>query len=173
MQPLEMVDRSRIIPLGFYRTGYSVTPPVDGDEVGGIPVWYANTTGSPQWDPAASATYRPFIFGYIEDPGSATKKQVYHEMKIQVYNGTSAYRQMLYRFYMTLSADQMLYSRMFGAPPCAPYPWLLIAMEQPSKGQSGSNSGLIDPTLSVYVAHVGNDACPTVGNSMHSLSGKG
>ena len=102
--------------LGFYRTGYSVTPPVDGDEVGGIPVWYANTTGSPQWDPAASATYRPFIFGYIEDPGSATKKQVYHEMKIQVYNGTVAYRQMLYRFYMTLSADQMLYSRMFGAP---------------------------------------------------------
>ena len=102
--------------LGFYRTGYSVTPPVDGDEVGGIPVWYANTTGSPQWDPAASATYRPFIFGYIEDPGSATKKQVYHEMKIQVYNGTTAYRQMLYRFYMTLSADQMLYSRMFGAP---------------------------------------------------------
>lgn len=102
--------------LGFYRTGYSVTPPVDGDEVGGIPVWYANTTGSPQWDPAASATYRPFIFGYIADPGSATKKQVYHEMKIQVYNGTVAYRQMLYRFYMTLSADQMLYSRMFGAP---------------------------------------------------------
>ncbi len=102
--------------LGFYRTGYSVTSPVDGDEVGGIPVWYANTTGSPQWDPAASATYRPFIFGYIADPGSATKKQVYHEMKIQVYNGTVAYRQMLYRFYMTLSADQMLYSRMFGAP---------------------------------------------------------
>jgi hypothetical protein len=102
--------------LGFYRTGYSVTPPVDGDEVGGIPVWYANTTGSPQWDPAASATYRPFIFGYIADPGSATKKQVYHEMKIQVYNGTVAYRQMLYRFYMTLSADQMMYSRMFGAP---------------------------------------------------------
>lgn len=111
-----LTTNAAIEALGFYRTGYSVTPPVDGDEVGGIPVWYANTTGSPQWDPAASATYRPFIFGYIEDPGSATKKQVYHEMKIQVYNGTVAYRQMLYRFYMTLSADQMMYSRMFGAP---------------------------------------------------------
>lgn len=111
-----LTTNAAIEALGFYRTGYSVTPPVDGDEVGGIPVWYANTTGSPQWDPAASATYRPFIFGYIEDPGSATKNQVYHEMKIQVYNGTTAYRQMLYRFYMTLSADQMLYSRMFGAP---------------------------------------------------------
>lgn len=102
-------------PNSFYRTGSgSIT--IDGDDEGQTPVWYANTTGSPQWDPAASATYRPFIFGYIEDPGSATKKQVYHEMKIQVYNGTTAYRQMLYRFYMTLSADQMLYSRMFGAP---------------------------------------------------------
>lgn len=102
-------------PNSFYRTGSgSIT--IDGDDEGQTPVWYANTTGSPQWDPAASATYRPFIFGYIADPGSATKKQVYHEMKIQVYNGTVAYRQMLYRFYMTLSADQMLYSRMFGAP---------------------------------------------------------
>lgn len=102
-------------PNSFYRTGSgSIT--IDGDDEGQTPVWYANTTGSPQWDPAASATYRPFIFGYIADPGSATKKQVYHEMKIQVYNGTVAYRQMLYRFYMTLSADQMMYSRMFGAP---------------------------------------------------------
>ncbi len=101
--------------LDFYRTGYSVTPPVDGDEVGGIPVWYVNDgSDGPRWAPDAT-NYRPFIFGYIEDPGSATKKQVYHEMKIQVYNGTVAYRQMLYRFYMTLSADQMLYSRSFRA----------------------------------------------------------
>ena len=112
-----LTTNAAIEALGFYRTGYSVTPPVDGDEVGGIPVWYPNDgSAGPQWDPAASGTYRPFIFGYIADPGSATKKQVYHEMKIQVYNGTVAYRQMLYRFYMTLSADQMLYSRMFGAP---------------------------------------------------------
>lgn len=111
-----LTTNAAIEALGFYRTGYSVTPPVDGDEVGGIPVWYPNDgSAGPQWAPDAT-NYRPFIFGYIEDPGSATKKQVYHEMKIQVYNGTVAYRQMLYRFYMTLSADQMLYSRMFGAP---------------------------------------------------------
>ncbi len=111
-----LTTNAAIEALGFYRTGYSVTPPVDGDEVGGIPVWYVNDgNDGPRWAPDAT-NYRPFIFGYIEDPGSATKKQVYHEMKIQVYNGTVAYRQMLYRFYMTLSADQMLYSRMFGAP---------------------------------------------------------
>ena len=111
-----LTTNAAIEALGFYRTGYSVTPPVDGDEVGGIPVWYPNDgSAGPQWAPDAT-NYRPFIFGYIEDPGSATKKQVYHEMKIQVYNGTVAYRQMVYRFYMTLSADQMLYSRMFGAP---------------------------------------------------------
>ena len=106
-------------PDGFYRSGYSVTPPVDGDEVGGIPVWYVNDgdEGRPQWDPAGGSNYRPFIFGYIEDPGSAltVDKKVYHEMKIQVYNGTTAYRQMLYRFYMTLDAEQMLYSRSFRA----------------------------------------------------------
>lgn len=111
-----LTTNAAIEALGFYRTGYSVTPPVDGDEVGGIPVWYPNDgSAGPQWAPDAT-NYRPFIFGYIEDPGSATEKQVYHEMKIQVYNGTVAYRQMLYRFYMTLSADQMMYSRMFGAP---------------------------------------------------------
>ncbi len=111
-----LTTNAAIEALGFYRTGYSVTPPVDGDEVGGIPVWYVNDgSDGPRWAPDAT-NYRPFIFGYIADPGSATKKQVYHEMKIQVYNGTVAYRQMLYRFYMTLSADQMLYSRMFGAP---------------------------------------------------------
>ncbi len=111
-----LTTNAAIEALGFYRTGYSVTPPVDGDEVGGIPVWYPNDgSAGPQWAPDAT-NYRPFVFGYIADPGSATKKQVYHEMKIQVYNGTVAYRQMLYRFYMTLSADQMMYSRMFGAP---------------------------------------------------------
>jgi len=102
-------------PNGFYRTGTGSTT-ADGDEEGQKPVWYVNDgMAGPQWAPDAT-NYRPFVFGYIADPGSATKKQVYHEMKIQVYNGTVAYRQMLYRFYMTLSADQMLYSRMFGAP---------------------------------------------------------
>ena len=102
-------------PNGFYRTGTGSTT-ADGDEEGQGPVWYVNDgMAGPRWAPDAT-NYRPFVFGYIADPGSATKKQVYHEMKIQVYNGTTAYRQMLYRFYMTLSADQMMYSRMFGAP---------------------------------------------------------
>jgi hypothetical protein len=105
---------TEITTNGFYR---DQTATADGDEVGGKPYWYVNDgTAGPQWDPAGGSDYRPFVFGYIADPGSATKKQVYHEMKIQVYNGTTAYRQMLYRFYMTLSADQMMYSRMFGAP---------------------------------------------------------
>lgn len=104
----------------FYRSGYSVTPPVDGDDIGGFPVWYANDgVAGPQWDPAASGNYRPFIFGYIADPGSALTedKRVYHEMKIQVYNGTTAYRQMLYRFYMTLDTEQMLYAPALHAAP--------------------------------------------------------
>jgi len=98
---------SQVTATGFYR---NQTATADGDEVGGEPYWYVNDgTADPQWAPDA-ATYRPFIFGYIADPGSATEKKIYHEMKIQVYNGTTAYRQMLYRFYMTLSAEQMLYA---------------------------------------------------------------
>ena len=104
-------------PGGFYRTGIGSTT-ADGDEEGQTPVWYINDgVAGPKWAPDA-ANYRPFIFGYIEDPESAlaSDKRVYHEMKIQVYNGTSAYRQMLYRFYMTLSADQMLYAPAMGTP---------------------------------------------------------
>ena len=108
-------------PGSFYRTGTGSTVS-DGDEEGQTPVWYPNTTGKPQWDPdlqpGIDPVYEPFIFGYIADPGTAltADKRVYHEMKIQVYNGTSAYRQMLYRFYMTLSADQMLYAPAMGTP---------------------------------------------------------
>ena len=101
-------DTQTANPGGFYRTGSGSTT-ADGDDAGQLPVWYANDgVDGPQWDPAASGNYRPFIFGYIADPGSATEKKIYHEMKIQVYNGTTAYRQMLYRFYMTLSDEQML-----------------------------------------------------------------
>ena len=104
-------------PGSIYRTGTGSTT-TDGDDEGQKPAWYVNDgVAGPQWDPAASSNYRPFIFGYIADPGSATKKQAYHEMKIQVYNGTTAYRQMLYRFYMTLSADQMLYAPGYMAAP--------------------------------------------------------
>lgn len=104
----------------FYRKGYTVIPPVDGDEVGGIPVWYVNDgLAGPQWDPTASGSYAPFIFGYIADPGTALSedKKVYHEFSIYLYkDGMSAPRQMTYRLYMILDTDQMLYSRMFGAP---------------------------------------------------------
>ncbi len=104
----------------FYRKGYTVNPPVDGDEVGGIPVWYPNDgSAGPQWDPTASGSYAPFIFGYIADPGAtlATDKKVYHEFSIYLYKeGMSAPRQMTYRLYMILDTDQMMYSRMFGAP---------------------------------------------------------
>ncbi len=104
----------------FYRKGYTVNPPVDGDEVGGIPVWYPNDgSAGPQWDPAASGSYAPFIFGYIEDPAATLTedKKVYHEFSIYLYKeGMSAPRQMTYRLYMILDTDQMMYSRMFGAP---------------------------------------------------------
>lgn len=104
----------------FYRKGYTVNPPVDGDEVGGIPVWYPNDgSAGPQWDPTASGSYAPFIFGYIADPGTALSedKKVYHEFSIYLYKeGMSAPRQMTYRLYMILDTDQMMYSRMFGAP---------------------------------------------------------
>lgn len=105
----------------FYRSGYDVEPPVDGDEVGGFPVWYPNTTGNPQWDPAGGTTYNPFIFGYIADPGEvlAVDKKVYHEFSIYLYKqGTAAPRLMTYRLMMILDTDQMLYgSRKFGKTP--------------------------------------------------------
>lgn len=96
---------------GFYRTGTGSTT-VDGDDEGQAPVWYPNTIGNPQWDPAASGNYRPFIFGYIADPDGTlgTDKKIYHEMKIKLYVGGAYRRDMIYRFYMTLSQDQMLYA---------------------------------------------------------------
>lgn len=108
-------DTQTANPGGFYRTGSGSTT-ADGDEVGGEPYWYVNDgVAGPQWAPDGTG-YRPFIFGYIADPDVAlgADRKIYHEMRIQVYNGTTdgttAYRQMLYRFYMTLSAEQMLYA---------------------------------------------------------------
>lgn len=98
----------------FYRSGYSENPPVDGDEVGGFPVWYPNTTGRPQWDPKASGNYSPFIFGYIAAPSAAlgADKKVYHEFSIYLYKkGMSAPRQMTYRLLMILDKEQMSYAR--------------------------------------------------------------
>ncbi|MBQ8153379.1 MAG: hypothetical protein IJ069_06840 [Prevotella sp.] len=104
----------------FYRKGYASWVPVDGDEVGGEPKWYVNDgIDGPQWDPAASGTYRPFILGYVADPGEkvTADRKVYHEFSVYLYKqGMSAPRQMTYRLYMILDTDQMLYSRQFGAP---------------------------------------------------------
>ena len=99
----------------FYRTGTDsyVTTTVDGDEVGGAPVWYANTS-APQWDPAGGSTYKPFIFGYIADPGAAitSDRMVFHKFTINLYrDGTTAARQMVYNLCMILDTDQMSYSR--------------------------------------------------------------
>lgn len=116
----------------FYRTGDDpkITDGIDGDEKGGVPVWYENGGTSwknPQWaSDWAPATdpeldYQPFIFGYIEDPGSSITngdKKVYHEFTINLYkNGTGNPRQMTYRLYMILDTSQMLYpNRNNGAP---------------------------------------------------------
>ncbi len=102
----------------FYRSGYTTNPAVDGDDVGGFPVWYPNTAGRPQWDPSASGNYQPFIFGYIADPATTltSDRKVYHEFSIYLYKqGMSAPRQMTYRLYMTLDSDQMLYAPRHGA----------------------------------------------------------
>jgi len=99
----------------FYRSGYTTNPPVDGDEVGGFPVWYDNKAGNPQWDPDGGTTnYEPFIFGYIADPKAAlgADKKVYHEFSIYLYKkGMSAPRQMTYRLLMILDKEQMSYAR--------------------------------------------------------------
>lgn len=104
------LDADGIATTGFYRNQTATT---DGDDAGGAPVWYANNgDAGPQWDPQASNNYEPFIFGYIADPESSltNDKKIYHEMKIRLYVGGSYRRDMIYRFYMTLSPDQMLYN---------------------------------------------------------------
>ena len=103
---------------GFYRTGSEdyITTLTDGDEVGGAPVWYANSA-TPQWDPSGGTTYKPFIFGYIADPGAALSedKKVYHEFTVNIYRqGTSVPRVMTYRLYMILDTEQMMYARRRG-----------------------------------------------------------
>lgn len=109
------LDAADITDNGFYR---DQTATADGDDAGGVPSWYLNDgVSGPQWDPAASGTtYRPFIFGYIADPGTSftADKRIYHEMKIRLYVDGQYRRDMLYRFYMTLSHNQMLNARRTG-----------------------------------------------------------
>lgn len=100
-----------IAATGFYRTGTGSTT-ADGDDEGQTPVWYVNDgVAGPQWDPKASANYQPFVFGYIADPEEVPTddKKIYHEMKIKLYVNGTYRRDMIFRFYMTLSTDQMLY----------------------------------------------------------------
>ena len=97
----------------FYRTGSEsyITTDTDGDEVGGVPKWYANST-APQWKPTTSSAYAPFIFGYIADPDASLSKDktIYHEFTINLYKeGMSAPRLMTYRLLMILDTKQMLY----------------------------------------------------------------
>jgi hypothetical protein len=110
------IDENENVTDYFYR---NLIVTIDGDEAGGVPVWYANTS-SPQWDPAGDTTYNPFIFGYIADPGDTWwgldpsnrgDRQVYHEMRVKLYVDGTYRRDLLYRFYMTLSASQMLGAR--------------------------------------------------------------
>lgn len=111
-------------PTGNYSLFYrEETATADADDAGGIPVWYANDgVAGPQWRPDVTKDYQPFIFGYIADPGTAlaADQKIYHEMKIKLYVGGTYRRDMIYRFYMTLSSDQMLYR----APGLAPAPRL-------------------------------------------------
>lgn len=111
-------------PTGNYSLFYrEETATADADDAGGIPVWYVNDgVAGPQWRPDVTKDYQPFIFGYIADPGTALSadQKIYHEMKIKLYVGGTYRRDMIYRFYMTLSSDQMLYR----APGLAPAPRL-------------------------------------------------
>ena len=104
------LDAAGIAANGFYR---NETATDDADEAGGVPVWYVNDgSAGPQWRPDVTKDYQPFIFGYIADPDGTlgTDKKIYHEMKIKLYVGGNYRRDMIYRFYMTLSKDQMLYA---------------------------------------------------------------
>ncbi len=110
-------------PTGNYSEFYrDETATADADDAGGIPIWYVNDgVAGPQWRPDVSKDYQPFIFGYINDQGALSADQkIYHEMKIKLYVGGTYRRDMIYRFYMTLSSDQMLYR----APGLAPAPRL-------------------------------------------------
>ena len=108
----------------FYRI--ETTPAtVDGDEVGGVPVWYDNdNTTSPQWSPKGDGNYPPFIFGYIEDPEVAggeywdathytmTKdKSIYHEFTVTLNRGNGTNRLLKAGVLMILDKDQVLYAR--------------------------------------------------------------
>ena len=103
------LSSEQVVANGFYRNQTDVA---DADEAGGVPVWYANDgTAGPQWDPSASANYVPFIFGYIAEPATlplTVDRKMYHEVRVKLYVDGEYRRDLIYRYYMTLSMDQML-----------------------------------------------------------------
>ena len=103
------LSSEQVVANGFYRNQTDVA---DADEAGGVPVWYANDgTAGPQWDPSASANYVPFIFGYIAEPATlplTVDRKIYHEFRVKLYVDGEYRRDLIYRYYMTLSMDQML-----------------------------------------------------------------
>lgn len=119
----ELTSGNTASPGQFYRIE-STPATVDGDEVGGVPVWYANTS-SPRWSPDGSTTnYPPFIFGYIEDPEVAggeywdadeyemTKdKSIYHEFTVTLTRANGADRLLKAGVLMILDEEQVLYAR--------------------------------------------------------------
>ena len=98
-------------PSGFYVSGSTAT--TDASENGGAPVWDDVT----EWN-----GIRGYFFGNIAEPSadwwnasSRPDLSVYHELTVQLHKeGSTAARQMLYRFYMTLSHNQMLNARRTG-----------------------------------------------------------
>lgn len=103
----------------FYVTSSTAT--TDADDNGGVPVLDATTV----WNGTS-----PFIFGKIAEPGEdwwnkdpddasdpRPDRTIYNEFRVKLYVGGTYRRDLLYRFYMTLSADQMLGSRLRGPRP--------------------------------------------------------
>ena len=103
------LSSEQVVANGFYRNQTDVA---DADEAGGVPVWYANDgMAGPQWDPSASANYVPFIFGYIAEPATlplTVDRKIYHEFRVKLYVDGEYRRDLIYRYYMTLSKVQML-----------------------------------------------------------------
>lgn len=75
----------------------------DGGDNGGVPAFEQTMT----WN-----GFSPYIFGKIAEPATlplTDDRQIYHEFRVKLYVGGKYRRELLYRFYMTLSKDQLLY----------------------------------------------------------------
>lgn len=130
----ELTSGNTTSPGQFYRIE-STPAKVDGDEVGGVPFWYPNTS-SPQWSPKGDGNYPPFIFGYIEDPEVAggedywdaanyqmkKDKSIYHEFTVTLNRGNDTRPRLLKAgVLMILDKDQVLYARSTARGPRRPH----------------------------------------------------